>query len=262
MFSPLRSRFGIPGVISVIALVFAMLGGAYAANDSSNGSDATASAKKANKAQKGPRGPRGPRGKAGATGPAGPPGPAGPAGPKGDKGDAGATGAQGPRGATGPTGPEGPEGEAGEDGSPWTVGGTLPSGETLTGAWSVAAPTDPGIYSDAISFNIPLAASLDGSSKVHFLDIGDDTTGTPCEGGTVASPRADVGHLCVFAGRMDDVAPVHDVAPLPTIVPPVGQTAGDWGAATTGAVLQFGANLESTGEPGASAWGTWAVTAP
>ena len=33
MFSTLRTRFGIPGVISVIALVFAMLGGAYAANN-------------------------------------------------------------------------------------------------------------------------------------------------------------------------------------------------------------------------------------
>ena len=32
MFSTLRTRFGIPGVISVIALVFAMFGGAYAAS--------------------------------------------------------------------------------------------------------------------------------------------------------------------------------------------------------------------------------------
>jgi hypothetical protein len=51
MFSTLRNRFGIPGVISVIALVFAMLGGAYAANNSSGGGKATASAK----VKKGPR---------------------------------------------------------------------------------------------------------------------------------------------------------------------------------------------------------------
>ena len=45
MFSTLRNRFGIPGVISVIALVFAMFGGAYAASNSSGGGKATASAK-------------------------------------------------------------------------------------------------------------------------------------------------------------------------------------------------------------------------
>ncbi len=43
MFSTLRTRFGIPGVISVIALVFAMFGGAYAASNSSGGGKATAS---------------------------------------------------------------------------------------------------------------------------------------------------------------------------------------------------------------------------
>ena len=31
MFSLLRNRFGIPGVISVVVLVFAMSGGAFAA---------------------------------------------------------------------------------------------------------------------------------------------------------------------------------------------------------------------------------------
>jgi hypothetical protein len=61
MLSPLRNRFGIPGVISVIALVFAMLGGAYAASNSNDDGKATASAKK---------GPRGPRGKPGPPGPA------------------------------------------------------------------------------------------------------------------------------------------------------------------------------------------------
>ena len=42
MLSPLRNRFGIPGVISVIALVFAMFGGAYAATNSNDGGKATA----------------------------------------------------------------------------------------------------------------------------------------------------------------------------------------------------------------------------
>jgi hypothetical protein len=87
MLSPLRNRFGIPGVISVIALVFAMIGGAYAAS-SDNGGKATSSAK----AKKGPRGPKGPKGD---TGPAGAQGPAGPAGAKGDTGANGNNGTAG-----------------------------------------------------------------------------------------------------------------------------------------------------------------------
>jgi hypothetical protein len=85
MFSTLRNRFGIPGVISVIALVFAMFGGAYAASNSSGGGKATVSAKAK----------AGPRGKTGKTGPAGPAGPAGSAGAKGDAGAAGAAGTPG-----------------------------------------------------------------------------------------------------------------------------------------------------------------------
>jgi Collagen triple helix repeat (20 copies) len=168
MLSPLRNRFGIPGVISVIALVFAMLGGAYAASNDSGGGKATASAK----AKRGPRGPKG------ATGPAGPTGPTGPAGANGKDG---ASGPQGPAGPTGPAGPAGtagaagaagkdgksvlaneiPSGEAtcdkqggaeyevedsgeptlicnGKEGSPWTAGGTLPPGAVETGTWSAS----------------------------------------------------------------------------------------------------------------------------
>ena len=158
MLSPLRNRFGIPGVISVIALVFAMLGGAYAANNSGGGK-ATASAK----AKKGPRGPKG------ATGPAGPTGPAGANGKDGANGKEGPQGPAGPQGPPGTAGPAGSAGKSvtstpipaeptetlcngyggaeylvedalegtvvcnGEEGSPWTDGGTLPPGATETG---------------------------------------------------------------------------------------------------------------------------------
>jgi hypothetical protein len=161
MLSPLRNRFGIPGVISVIALVFAMLGGAYAASNNSGGGKATASAK----AKKGPRGPKG------ATGPQGP---QGPAGAKGDKGDTGLAGAVGSAGAPGSAGSAGADGKSvtstpippgpseplckgyggveyliedalegttvcnGEEGSPWTAGGTLPPGKTETGYYTAS----------------------------------------------------------------------------------------------------------------------------
>jgi hypothetical protein len=145
MFSTLRTRFGIPGVISVIALVFAMFGGAYAASNSSNNGKATASAK----AKKGPRGPKG------ATGPAGP---AGAQGPAGAKGDAGANGSNGAAGATGPTGATGAKGATGATGFAGFTE-TLPSGKTETGTWGIAMPpTTAGFTFDIpISFSIPLA---------------------------------------------------------------------------------------------------------
>jgi hypothetical protein len=79
MFAVFRSKFGIPGVISVMALVFAMIGGAYAAS-SDGGGEATASAKKGKQGKPGKRGPTG------ATGATGPAGPQGAAGAKGDDG--------------------------------------------------------------------------------------------------------------------------------------------------------------------------------
>jgi Collagen triple helix repeat (20 copies) len=208
MLSPLRNRFGIPGVIAVIALVFAMLGGAYAANNS-GGSKATASAK----------GKPGPRGKTGKTGPAGPTGPQGPAGPAGAKGDAGAAGANGKDGSNGTNGANGANGKNAEAipfaGSKGPIGGvtctegglevksasattlvcngakgtngtngtngttgfteTLPSGETETGSWAFGR-TAAGVteLEVPISFAIPLTAelggSLTGTSAVHYIN--------------------------------------------------------------------------------------------
>jgi hypothetical protein len=192
MFSPLRNRFGIPGAISVIALVFALMGGAYAASDGGDG--ATASAKK--NAKKAKRGPRGKRGPAGPAGPAGPQGPAGAAGAKGANGAKGADGTDGDDGksvltnvfTTADEENEEPEGEPcdlnggievevegsgnptyacngaagtpGEKGEPWTLGGTLPSEAMLTGNWGGNAWIDTGdSLRMPISFPIPLSAS-------------------------------------------------------------------------------------------------------
>ena len=160
MFSTLRTRFGIPGVISVIALVFAMFGGAYAANNASSGGKATGSAK----AKKGPRGPKGPKGD---TGPAGPQGPAGPTGAPGAKGDTGPQGAAGPQGATGATGAPGPVGEAGmcSEEEPKCV---LPSGGTLTGTWSVAGG-EQDLQLAAISFPLRVTPAPRAVGEVEIL---------------------------------------------------------------------------------------------
>jgi hypothetical protein len=200
MFSSLRTRFGIPGVISVFALVFAMLGGAYAANNSSGGGKATASAK----AKKGPRGPKG------ATGPAGPAGPAGPQGPAGAKGDAGAAGANGANGsdgakgatgaagvagatgATGATGPIGPTGPSGGGGGGWSK--TLPSGETETGAWMLTNLKNDPEQVWPVSWSIPLTTTDAAAIQVHVTDTDGDGTCT----GTSHNPTAPAGSICFY----------------------------------------------------------------
>jgi hypothetical protein len=275
MLSPLRNRFGIPGVISVIALVFAMLGGAYAASNDSGGAKATASA------QKGPPGPRGKRGKPGPPGPAGPQGPAGPAGAagaKGDKGDTGSPGANGSNGASvtntklnpgnvnceeggaefkvGTGAPtfacNGEPGEEGPEGSPWTAGGTLPSEKTETGTWEVVVGPPLEIEGEevlppegvaALSFPIRLAAPLE-ASQMHFPFEEDFETFCP---GEVSEPEADPGNLCVYVQYGFTLE-----------VPLEFSTMGGefFTSSTSGAFISVRAN------PGARAIGSWAVTAP
>jgi Collagen triple helix repeat (20 copies) len=282
MLSPLRNRFGIPGVISVIALVFAMFGGAYAATQSGVHYKKT-------KVVKGPRGPKGPAGPAGAVGATGP------AGPAGAKGDAGAAGANGSNGASvtstestttidgthcvGVGGSKfvsvsgstyacnGKEGKAGKAGSPWTVDGTLPSEATETGSWSTPLKEVGGEGVSPISFTIPLQNALD-ASHVHHIDATgkeivfnieaeefEEKTVPECPG-TAAAPEADPGHLCVYTGDYvgsdGRIAGIYDPSAANAISSDVR------GAATTGAMLVvFG--FEPTTYFG---WGTWAVTAP
>ncbi len=281
MFSTLRTRFGIPGVISVIALVFAMFGGAYAASNSASGGKATASAK----AKKGPRGPKG------ATGPAGP---AGPQGPAGAQGAAGANGKDGANGVSGKSvitasvdganepagepceerggtslevegsgvkryacnGEEGAEGVPGTEGSPWAVNGTLPVGATETGTWTlgeIKSGVEPEVVRLPISFTIPLAAPLD-EVDVHYINAsgqeelgpGDEVASTKCHG-SVSAPQADSGNLCVYTGQLA-------VAVTWSSLIHRADT-GEIGSATSGAYLNF---PEPEGE--ARGYGTWAVT--
>jgi hypothetical protein len=227
MLSPLRNRFGIPGVIAVIALVFAMFGGAYAASNK-DGGKATASAK----AKRGPRGPKGPKGDPG------------PAGPQGSAGPAGAPGKDGAAGRSGPPGPEG---------SPWTAGGTLPAEKTETGSWAgLVGPFEIGV--SALTFVLPLEEELD-EEHVHIVTLEAQANGEQPEGcaaGTAADPTADPGHLCVFVGGSAG-------ATASGIAKSGGESlfgVGAHGASTTGGIVILG------GPSGAIMWGSWAVTAP
>jgi hypothetical protein len=255
MFSLLRNRFGIPGVISVIALCLAMIGGAYAAERSGSGSEASASAK----AKKGPRGPKGARGATGPQGPAGPQGAAGAPGAKGDAGAAGVAGATGATGATGAKGSTGGTGPTGPEGSPWTAGGTLPSGKTETGTWAAQVAEGMNVLFVPISFNIPLASGLDAAhthivskEDTHIVskeDQENEEQPAGCAGGTAAVPKADPGNLCIYVNAEIGVA---FVIQNPLAEP---EFAEDPSTAPQGTILLV------AGEEG-GAMGTWAVTAP
>jgi hypothetical protein len=276
MFSTLRTRFGIPGVISVIALVFAMFGGAYAASNSSGGGKATASAK----AKKGPRGPKG------ATGPAGPQGPAGPAGAKGDTGAAGSNGAPGSSGAgvtiaklnpgnancpeggtefkAGAGSPtfacNGEEGQQGGEGSPWTDGGTLPPKATETGTYLLFSETGSGVFDGFgyavanISFTIPLAAAIDSAHTIYIpnaaLSVPAECENTDQAGlASESNPEADPGYLCIYKR----IAAHVNGAEMEILKPGLDGN----GAGKVGAML-----AQEVTAPEARGEGTWAVTSP
>jgi hypothetical protein len=272
MFSTLRTRFGIPGVISVIALVFAMFGGAYAASNSSDGGKATASAAK---------GKPGPRGKTGKTGPAGPQGPAGPAGPAGAKGDAGPAGSNGTAGASGtsvknesePKGVNckeggtklvgssttyacnGEKGKEGAEGSPWTLGGALPSEATETGVWRFVGNGQIEQYLP-ISFPIPLSEEAASNMAVHYWTESNAPSECP---GTPNEPQAEPGSLCVYIAKglsgFENGTNVEAAKPV-TYFRPDFTTEGS-GVGTSGVFLYY----EST-PTSSHVSGSFAVTAP
>jgi hypothetical protein len=263
MFSTLRTRFGIPGVISVMALVFAMIGGAYAASNSSHGGKATASK---GKTKRGPRGPKGP------AGPQGPQGPAGPTGPQGSAGANGKDGANGTNGAAGQgaettkfSGAKGGCTEGGIEvksasptafvcnGAKGSGGGgefpsTLPSGKTETGVWTIDTSTLPSGTTSVwlpISFSIPLSTGV----EVHFIP-GESAPTEECPG-SPAEPIAAKGNFCLY--ELPNFAENQSVESLNPEAPAFGDTK----TGKVGVLLDF----EFEKEIGVLR-GPWAVTAP
>ena len=263
----LRNRFGIPGVISVIALVFAMFGGAYAAT---NGNPLASSSKhkrhhkkrKKHKKSKyvitstkqikpsvlgqlkgaagepGAKGDKGDSGSNGADGAAGPAGEKGEAGVKGEKGD------------------QGEPGETGEKGEPWAPDNQLPVGATETGTYAavlVNSLETNTLLTVPLSFQVQLAAAL-GAGEVHYVtkekqeneEVPAECTVEGVEG-SVAEPLAGAGQLCVYAASAAAVVFAGIVEP----------GAGP-GAGVAGAMLFF--SVLPGPETVANVNGTWAVT--
>jgi hypothetical protein len=274
-----------------LALVFAMSGGAYAASKYV----ITSTKQISPKVLKQLKGKNGKNGAAGATGPAGPQGPPGAAGAKGETGATGLPGLEGKAGSSGINGKSvavteektgtsncggagGASFEAegsgkkifacnGKEGSPWTAGGTLPSGKTETGTWSVAGKPFheevellPGhifnfywAYS-SISFPIRLSAPL-LSGHIHVVLSGEKGSGSGCPTtSSVDNPEAENGNLCIFQGSSGSE---HNVGGSSIVALNPG-TEEEGETATTGAILKVIPEPEGSE---VSAYGTWAVTA-
>jgi len=261
MFKRLKEPFGKAGLtVAVIALVFAMLGGAYAASGL-NGKQKKEVKSIAKKFAGKPGAP-------GATGPAGAAGPVGPAGANGKDGTNGTNGTNG----TSVTGVAATVAECPAGGVKYTsasgskaicngqTGFTekLPSGKTETGMFTV--PTDAGapplsasLFS--LSFNIPLAAAptdlgiVRQNGKEYYYDeaAGERKERAPlfCTG-TVADPTAPSGKLCLYIMAESKTGGVPNV----------------WFEPELQLVTKTGAVLRSTNEASETFLiGSWAVTA-
>jgi hypothetical protein len=273
----LREPFGKAGLtVAVIALVFAMLGGAYAATN--DGGKATASAK----AKKGPRGPKGPKGDTGPAGPAGPAGAKGDTGAKGDKGDTGNAGGAGQSVTGAPIAAGGACG-AGVSGVKYTLGATstnvcngkngetgftktLPPGQTETGNWSLDGLFVEGVQAaTTISFPIPLAAP---STNVVILnkEETEESATTPVEGcklnkdDPAAMPVAPPNTLCVFT-RLELASETGTVEKVTGLAPHAGDNDSVTGAYIWAVPVAATAELSALAIGKLELFGTWAVTA-
>jgi hypothetical protein len=211
-------RFLRRNTIALLALFLALGGTTYAASTALIAKNSVASPQVVNgslgttdlskKARKSLRGVRGARGLPGAKG---------------------ATGAQGVQGIQGPAGP---------------FPGVLPSGKTIRGQYGIydRATAAAEYQYEAISFGFTLSAP----PTIHYIKTGTaPPAGCP---GTVSSPEADPGNLCVYESSF-----VTNVGTDRNAWVPIGSATGTFGA------------LVYTSSSAAGAYytfGTWAVTSP
>ncbi len=265
MFSTLRKRFGIPGVIAVVALVFAMVGGAFAASGGLSGTQKKEVKKIAQTEAKkfqgtGPQGPVGPAGKDGANGTNGANGALGATGATGADGATGGTGATGPKGATGATGTTGSTGTTGTTGTTGAIStaGPLPAGKTETGVFAIGQTTTPPAESRfvtmPISFPIPLGTEptftpLSGEPTDTAVIVKKGASGgTRCPG-SATEPKALSGNFCVYIAEEPEIESEFRLLLKPD--------ASGFGAGKVGAVLGM---LIKSNQSGKDVYGTWAAT--
>jgi hypothetical protein len=241
----IRMQMGTAGLlVSIVALVAALAGGAIAAS-SGGGAKATASGK----ASKGPRGPRGPKGPKGAVGPVGPQGPAGANGKDGAVGPIGPEGPQGPEGKEGKEGKEGPTGPDGKEGPPGPVG-PLPSEATETGVWVGRT----GANRIPISFTLP----VEPAPTLVYVKQNEDASAEGCPGIAGGMPLADPGKLCVYAALEIQASLLSSESISESETEP-GVKSNQSGPGPAGVLLNFECGTEES--PVCLMNGAWAVTA-
>ncbi|HEX2071650.1 MAG TPA: hypothetical protein VHF90_08400, partial [Thermoleophilaceae bacterium] len=67
-----------------------------------------------------------------------------------------------------------------------------------------APPGEQRVEFVPISFPIPLAAAINGGNA-HPVPV-DGPAPAGCTGGSVVSPKADPGHICVYAGLLNNAS--------------------------------------------------------
>jgi len=226
--------------VAVTALVFAMVGGAFAASGGSGGgSHATASAKKA---KRGPRGPRGPKGARGPQGPAGAPGSPG-------KDGVSVTSSPIPTSSAACNHQGGSEFKS-VSGTTTACNGksgfteVLPSNATETGTWGSRESPSAGVVLLPISFDIPLAKA----PEPVLVGVG-ETEVEGCPGIVEELPTAEPGYLCVYTAFSNQVTFEGFYKSTPENPFP------EEGASRSGTLLNF------AHEANYIVFGSWAVTA-
>lgn len=246
MLSMFRGRLTPASLIAVLALVLAMSGGALAAKKYliTSTSQIKPSVLKQLK------------GMTGATGAPGTSGAQGSAGSNGHDGSDGISAtAEEFEGEGGPCEEGGVEVKSASpesayvcNGSPWTAGGTLPTGATETGM--LLSSSTGGVQVGAISFPIPLKEALPVSST-HVIKKGGTVLGE-CNDGVApppssANPEADPGQLCVFLEQeIEEISAIF-------VAKDLSSAPGTEGAGKPGAFVINFASEESLS-------GAWAVT--
>jgi len=258
VISRIHDRLGTAGfIISIVALIAALGGGAYAAS----GGLTPKQKKEVKKIAKQFAGKDGAQGPVGAQGPQGATGAQGATGVPGEKGDDGTNGANGANGANGESVSVIPlasgngsghceeggakfsnaTGEAwacnGELGSGGSGGGVvLPSEQTEAGFWEVLGTSGLGSEILALTtISFPLQVDPPPTEKVLITESSSDEEKAKCPGEGVATP----GVLCLYLGGSFSES---------VTLKPFG------GIFKYGAPLFFG--------PTDEAYGTWAVKAP
>jgi hypothetical protein len=160
----------------------------------------------------------------------------------------GPAGKKGSRGVSGENGTNGTNGAVGATGAPGGFSGVLPSGEMMTGTYATQGSRLTRQYRTAVSFLLSLPVAPTGE-QIHYIKIGEPVP-QGC-GGTVESPVALPGNLCIFEGlSVGNTANRGEVNPVNDEAPNLSMPVFGFGVYATCEVL------ECVDE------GTWAVTAP